>query len=122
MVKIQTYKDLEVYQRAYRIALAIHLLTMKFPAPDKTELGGQMRRASKSIAANIAEGFARRKFKKEYLRYLGMARASCDEMQVHLKFSIDLGYLSEKDYQSYSEDYTILGKQLSALINAWLRF
>lgn len=122
MIKIQTYEDLDVYQRAYRIALSVHSLTMKYPTPDKMELGGQMRRASKLIAANIAEGFARRKFKKEYLRYLRMARASCDEMRVHLKFSLDLKYLSEKDHQSYWEDYTILGKQLSSLINAWLKF
>src|SRR3989344_6420190 len=107
MIKIQTYEDLDVYQRAYRIALSIHLLTMKYPTPDKMELGGQMRRASKSIAANIAEGFARRKFKKEYLRYLGMAKASVDEMQVHLQFSNDLKYVSKNEYDDLSREYVI---------------
>ena len=122
MAKINTYKDLEVYQRAYNLALQIHFVTLKFPTPDKMELGGQMRRASKSIAANIAEGFSRRSFKKEYLRFLGMARASNDEMQVHLQFSFDLKYLSEEKYKDFSEEYEILGKQLSSLINAWLKF
>ena|SRR3989344_2571436 len=122
MAKINTYKDLEVYQRAYDLALKIHFVTLKFPAPDKMELGGQMRRASKSIAANIAEGFSRRNFKKEYLRFLGMARASNDETQVHLQFSFDLKYLSEEKYKDFSEEYEILGKQLSSLINAWLKF
>ena len=122
MAKINTYKDLEVYQRAYNLALQIHFVTLKFPTPDKMELGGQMRRASKSIAANIAEGFSRRNFKKEYLRFLGMARASNDETQVHLQFSFDLKYLSEEKYKDFSEEYEILGKQLSSLINAWLKF
>src|SRR3989344_5568588 len=115
--KIETYKDLEVYQRSYKLALEIHKLTLNFPLPDKIELGGQMRRASKSISANIAEGFARRKFKKEYLRYLGMAKASVDEMQVHLQFSNDLKYVSKNEYDDLSREYVILGKQLSSLIN-----
>ena len=119
---IKTYKDLEVYQRGYKLALEIHQLTLKFPLPDKIELGGQMRRASKSIPTNIAEGFARKKFKKEYLRYLGIAKASVDEMQVHLQFSFDLSYLTNNKFDYFRSEYEILGKQLSSLINVWLKF
>jgi four helix bundle protein len=104
------------------LALEIHKVTLQFPVPDRIELGSQLRRSSKSIPVNIAEGFGRRKFKKEYLRYLGMAKASADETQVHLRFAFDLGYLSEKQFEYFSAEYIIVGKQLSSLINIWLKF
>lgn len=122
MAKINSYRDLEVYKKSYDLALEIHKMTLNFPNFVRMELGSQMRRSSKSIPANTAEGFARRKFKKEYLRYLGMARASIDETRVHLQFSHDLNYISEEQYQYFSGRYEIVGKQLSALINVWLKF
>ncbi|MBI2506833.1 MAG: four helix bundle protein [Candidatus Colwellbacteria bacterium] len=122
MANIKSYRDLDVYQRSYKLALEIHKETLEFPALDRRELGSQMRRASKSIPTNIAEGFARRKFAKEYMRYLGMARASADEIQVHLQFCLDLSYIGKDRYEYFKEEYLIVGKQLSALINAWLKF
>jgi len=122
MSKINNYQDLEVYQRSYSLALLVHKLTLEFPTIERMELGSQMRRASKSIPTNIAEGFARRFFKKEYLRYLGMAKASVDEMQVHLQFVSDLKYITKERHEYFFAEYQILGKQLSSLINSWLKF
>jgi four helix bundle protein len=73
----------------------MHQETIRFPQPDKFELGGQMRRASKSIPTNITEGFAAQKSARQYVRYLNIARNSCDEMFTHLKFARDLEYFSE---------------------------
>ena len=121
MSKINTYRDLEVYQRGYRLALEIHKLTLEFSGIEKMELGSQMRRAFKSTPTNIAEGFGRRYFKKEYLRYLGMAKSSVDEMRVHLQFVNDLQYITKEKYDYFVAEYQILGKQLSSLINSWLK-
>jgi len=57
---IQSYEDLEVYQRTYKMALDIHQLTLKFPGYERFELGSQLRRATKSIPINIAEGYGKR--------------------------------------------------------------
>jgi len=122
MKTIKTYHDLEVYQRAYRLALEIHKVTITFPSIEKYEIGSQIRRASKSAPTNIAEGFGRKNFAKEYVRFLGIAKASIDEMQVHLEFCYDLGYLIKERYQYFRSEYEIVGKQLSALINVWLKF
>jgi four helix bundle protein len=118
---IRCVEDLEVYRRSYRLALEMHLETLKFPAPDKLELGGQIRRASKSIPANIAEGFASRKSTRQYARYLGIARESCDEIFTHLKFARDLGYFSEEKYEYFFREYKIVVKQLSNLYKKWSR-
>ena len=116
---IRKVEDLDVYQRSYRLALEIHRETLKFPFPDKWELGSQIRRASKSIPTNIAEGFSARVFAREYSRYLNIARASCDELFVHLKFAFDLGYLDEEIYRYYLKEYKIVVKELSSLLRKW---
>lgn len=118
-VKIQRVEDLDVYQRSYRLALEIHRETMKFPQPDKIELGGQMRRASKSVPTNTAEGFAAQRSARQYVRYLNIARSSGDEMFTHLKFAQDLGYLSEEKYDYFFNEYKIVVKQLTNLIKKW---
>ncbi len=84
---IVNVEDLDVYKRSYRLALEVHKETMQFPQPDKFELGGQMRRASKSIPTNVAEGFAGRSSAAQYVRYLNIVRDSCDEMFTHLRFA-----------------------------------
>ena len=119
---IKKVEDLNVYKRSYKLALEIHKETLKFPSEDRFELGSQMRRASKSIPSNIAEGFSKRKFLKEYKRYLNIARASNDEMFNHLKFARDLGYFDERKYQKFVDEYTIVGKQLTNLIKTWEKF
>lgn len=119
---IKSVDDLDVFKRAYRLALEVHRETVNFPAIARNEIGSQLRRASKSIPANIAEGFSRRKFNREYKRYLEIARASCDESHIHLRFARDLSYLAEIKYQYYLAEYQIVGKQLTALIKVWASF
>lgn len=112
------YKDLEVYQGAYRLALEIHRQTIeKYPRHEQTELGSQIRRASKSIAFNIAEGYGKQKnSKQEFIRYLYMAMGSANEVAVQLEFSKDLGYISEAEYAELIDRCDKIGRQINRLI------
>jgi len=82
---IRSYEDIEAYQRAMKLVVGIHRVANVLPAHERYDLVAQMRRASKSVPANIAEGYARRWSVKEFKNYLRIAMASANEMEVHLK-------------------------------------
>ena len=80
---VRSFEDLDVFQRAYRLSLVVHRASLGFPDIEQRALGDQMRRASKSIPVNIAEGFGKQRLSKaEYRRYLMTSVGSADEMQV----------------------------------------
>ncbi len=115
------YRDLVVFQEAYRLALELHKETIeRFPQHENYELGSQLRRASKSVAINMAEGYGKRTKEsvKEFVRFLRVAQGSADEVMVELTFSRDLGYISEANFNRYSEGYDKIGRQLSKLIES----
>ena len=87
-------EDLEVFRRAYRLSLEVHRASLEFPRIEQFALADQVRRASKSICANLAEGFGRQQQSKpEFRRFLIMALGSADEMQVWTMYCRDLGYI-----------------------------
>ena len=88
------FEDLEVFRRAYRLSLEVHRASLEFPRIEQFALADQIRRASKSICANIAEGFGKqRQSRTEFRRFLMMAIGSADEMQVWTLYCRDLGYI-----------------------------
>ena len=95
---VSTFEDLEVFQRAYRISLEVHRASLKFPEVERHVLADQIRRASKSICGNIAEGFGKqRRSSAEFKRYLLMAIGSADEMRVWLRYCLDLKYVDQEN-------------------------
>ena len=116
---IKTYEDLKVYQMSYKLALEIHKASLKLPDFEKYELASQLRRATKSIPLNIAEGYGKRSSQKEFKRFLLMAIGSCDEIKVLLNFMLDLGYMDFIAYQKHKESYEIVGKMLYKLYRNW---
>jgi four helix bundle protein len=116
---IKSFRDLRVYQRAYELTLRIHRLTLRFPNFERYELGRQMREASRSIPANIAEGYGRKKSSSDFKRFLQIALGSCDEMTVWLDLAKDLGYLKEEEYRGLKESYEEVGKGINRLIQVW---
>jgi len=78
-----------------------------------------MRRACKSVPANIAEGYGRRRSAKEFCTFLALAVGSANEMEVHLKTAHELGYISPQDIEHFRSEYEIVGKQLTRLIQYW---
>ena len=90
--KKEGYRKLEVYEKAYRSAVEIYRMTASFPKEERYGMTDQMRRASVSIALNVAEGYARRESQEELKRFLRMAAGSAAEMQVLIEFAKEFGY------------------------------
>ena len=96
---MQSYKDLEIYQLSHKVAIGIHKVTLEnLPKFEMYEEGSQIRRSSKSIPATIVEGFGRKQYQQEYIKYLTYALASCDETKEHLELLFETGSLSKKTY------------------------
>ncbi len=113
---IKSFEDLEVFQRAYKISLEIHKVTMDFPKREQYGLADQIRRASKSICANIAEGFAKQRYSSmEFKRYLMIATGSSDEMRVWLRYCLDLEYITEEIWNIWRDEYKEISKMLQGL-------
>ena len=120
MTTVKSFEDLEVFKRAYRLSLEIHRASLSFPPIEQYALGDQVRRASKSICANIAEGFAKqRKSPAEYRRFLSMAIGSADEMRVWIRYCLDLGYIDDMQWEAWRDDYQVVARQLTVLHDSW---
>jgi four helix bundle protein len=114
-----SFEDLEVFKRAYKISLAVHRQSLEFPAIEQRGLADQVRRASKSICANIAEGFARQGVQPaDFRRFLIMALGSADEMRVWIRYCLDLGYVDEVIWQTWRQEYHEIARMLQGLIKA----
>jgi four helix bundle protein len=111
---VTTFEDLEVFRRAYRVSLDLHRTSLQFPKVEQFGgLADQMRRASKPICGNIAEGFGKqRKSNAEFKRYLLMAIGSADEMQVWLRYCADLEYVDQKTCERWQDEYRQIARML----------
>ena len=113
---VRSFEDLEVFQRAYRVSLEVHRASLEFPQIEQRALGDQVRRASKSICANIAEGFGKqRQSASEFRRFLLIALGSADEMRVWCRYCLDLGYIDEPRWWRWRDDYQEIAKMLQGL-------
>lgn len=93
---MESYEDLIVWQKAYQLVLDMYRITKDFPADERFGLVQQMRRAAVSIPSNIAEGWGRGT-RKDYTRFVEMARGSSYELQTQLRIASDLGYMRHDD-------------------------
>ncbi len=100
----------------------LHLLVRTLPDVERFELASQMRRASKSVPANIAEGYGKKRSAKEFKLYLGHALGSANEMVVHLEIAVAIGYVTQDEAQTLIDGSEIVAKQLYRLIQAWRDF
>ena len=120
---VSRVEDLEVFRRAYRISLDLHRTSLQFPKIEQFGgLADQMRRASKSICGNLAEGFGKqRQSNAEFKRYLLMAIGSADELQVWLKYCADLDYVDQNVCESWRDEYRQIARMLQSLATKWRR-
>ena len=116
---IQSYRDLKVYERSYRMAIEMYQITSGYPKEEMYGLTSQIKRASTSIALNIAEGYGKRESLNEFKRFLLMAIGSCDEMKVLLDISKDLGFITQEEHQRSEQEYEEIGKMLNRLRSRW---
>jgi four helix bundle protein len=116
---IQSFRDLEVYTRAQSLMAEVHQLVLGFPDHEKFGLVDQMRRASKSVGALIAEGWGLRQSEKEFKNYLRRALGSANEMEAHLETTSALSYGSHDVVARLILEYARLGGQRVRLIANW---
>ena len=111
---MNSYKNLEIYQLSYKLALEVHKLTMQLPFYELYEEGGQARRSSKSIPSLIAEGYGRKRYKADFLKFLYQALGSCDETTVHLNFIKDTHEDKVQQVLQLIGEYDMLGKKINS--------
>ena len=116
---IQSFEDLEVFKRAYRVSLELHRVSLSFPKIEQMALADQVRRASKSVCANLAEGYGRRSSVAEFKRYVRISLGSSDEMRVWIRYCLDLGYISQQQWQTWRDEYRAISKMLQGLQRNW---
>ncbi len=115
-----SYRELRVWKLARELSIEIHRLTLeKLPRFEHYEVGSQIRRAAKSIRANIVEGFGRRRYKLEFLKHLTYAEASCDETLDHLDTLFETGSLADRAVDdALRTRLTELGRALNRFVQA----
>lgn len=115
-----SYRNLEVWQLAKEVVIDIHTMTLeKLPKFEMYETGSQIRRSSKSTRSAIVEGYGRREYKQDFLKFLHYAISSNDETIDHLETLHETGFLSDETlYASIHEKLIILGKKLNNFIQS----
>ena len=113
---VSRVEELAVFQRAYALSLEVHRMSLDFPRIEQFALADQVRRASKSICANLAEGFGKqRQSRVEFSRFLMMAVGSADEMQVWSLYCRDLGYVGVDVAERWRGEYAEIARMLQGL-------
>jgi four helix bundle protein len=111
---MNSYRDLEIYIDSKRLGIEIHIITLTLPKFELYETGSQIRRSSKSVTAMIVEGFARRRYKADFVKYLIFAIAECDETLVHLDYLYETqSWKDANRYQELREGFVYLSKRIN---------
>jgi four helix bundle protein len=115
-----SYKKLKVWQLARELVIDIHAMTLrKLPKHEMFEEGGQIRRSIKSVKSTIVEGYGRRRYKQEFIRYLTYAIASNDETIDHLETLFETKSLKHKQlYETIHARLEVLGKRMNLFIRS----
>lgn len=114
-----SYRNLRIYRLSFEISVKVHKMTLELPPFELYETGSQIRRSSKSVKSNIVEGYGRRRYKSEFIRFIILSQASNDETLDHLETLYATRSLT--DEQSYRELINLiirLGKEINSFIIA----
>ena len=113
------YKDLEIWQLSREVVIEIHKMSLELPKFEMYEEGSQIRRSSKSVKSNIVEGYGRRNYKNEYIRFITFALASNDETLDHLETLFETGSLTDKVfYDNVHNKIELLGKKINRFLQS----
>ncbi len=119
-IEKMSYRNLDIWKLARKVAVDIHKMSLsELLNFERYEVGIQIRRSSKSIVANIVEGYGRRRYKAEYIRFLVFALASCDETREHIELLRETGSLRKRDLsESLESSVDELGRKLNRFIQS----
>ncbi len=108
---------MDVYKESKSLAISIHKMTIALPKFEMFEEGSQIRRSAKAVTSLIVEGYGRRRYKAEFIKYLIYAQLECDETIVHLEFLYETHSLADKNiYELLKSDYNSLSRKINKFI------
>lgn len=110
------HERLNVYRLAYRLAMEIFEMSKKFPKEEMYSLTDQVRRSSRSVCANIGEGYRKRLYPKSFVSKMIDVDGEATETAVHIRFAHDCGYISKEDYNYFKAEYLLIGKMINGMI------
>lgn len=113
---MKSYRDLEIYKISYDLAIKVHNASLKLPQYEIFEEGSQIRKSSKGIPSCIAEGYGRRKYRQEFIKFLTYAHASCDETIFHLNMVKDTHQDMASVFVPFIKPYEELGTKIHKFI------
>jgi four helix bundle protein len=113
---LKDFKELKVWQKAYEFSLSVYLISKSFPREEVYGLTSQLRRATVSIGANIAEGCGRRS-DGEFVRFLQIARGSSSEVEHHLLLARDLKFMPQSVYADLERKLAEVQRMLTSLVS-----
>ena len=116
---IRNVNDLKVYRLAYQLAMEVFKMTERFPREELYSLTDQIRRSSRSVAINIREGYAKRRYLQVFIRHLNDALGSGEETRGWLNFSMDCDYINKEQFQRLDSRYDEVNAMLYRLMNGW---
>ena len=114
MARIQNFEDLEVWKLARKLTVQVYALSRNGTFAKDYGFCNQIRRAAVSIVSNIAEGFERRS-NSQFIQFLDIANGSAGEVRAQLYVALDLGYITQEQFQAVFKDITSIGKMLTSL-------
>ena len=115
--ELKGHRDMKVYQLAYKLAMEIYNESKSFPKDERFSLTDQIRRSSRSVAANIAEGFRKRQYPKMFLSKLADSDGEGAETQVWSDFARDCSYMPVERRDDLMKGYEEVGKMLGAMMS-----
>jgi four helix bundle protein len=114
---MKSYRELDIYNESRKFAVEIHKMSLNLPKFGLYEEGSQIRRSSKSVTALIVEGYGRKRYKAEFIKYLIYSQAECDETIVHLDFLFDTGSMKDEGlHKDLRSKYDLLSKRINKFI------
>jgi four helix bundle protein len=115
-MQINSAKDLEVYKKAYRLAMEIFELSRGFPPEERFALTSQIRRSSRSISMNLREAWAKRRYEAHFISKLTDCDGENSESDTSLDFALDCGYITDKQHQHLTGLCKEVGKMLGSML------
>lgn len=116
-MRINSAKDLEVYKKAYELAMQIFEVSKNFPKEELYSLTNQIRRSSRSVCLNLREAWAKRRYEAHFISKLTDCDGENSETNTSLDFAKDCGYIGIEEHKILTEKTKEIGKMLGAMIN-----
>jgi len=120
--QIQSYRDLDVFNLAYTLAMEVFHLSTRFPVEERYALVDQIRRSSRSVCGNIVEGFARRRYENIFKNSLTTSLGESEETKLWLVFALDCAYIQADEHKRLTVGYDQVSAMLWTLISKWETF